>query len=223
VLPESLPRERRMAFTFRTANPVAAMALLGSDRGLSGLALTSFLLSFTHRLFTTVFVLFAAHRHGIGPLEVGAMLAAFALLDLTMQGVLVGPVTQRFGDRPTMIFGLVAAALSLLAMGLAPTAGWFAAALLGTSLWGLSEPTIKSLMSRRVSEREQGQIQGAAQSVIGLAGISGPLFFGWLYGFSSLSMPGLSFVVAAGILVMAALAGAATGRSRLPDRAESAA
>jgi MFS transporter, DHA1 family, tetracycline resistance protein len=46
--------------------------------------------------------------------------------------------------------------------------------------------------------------QGANQSVASLAGIAGPIFFGWVYGMSILTMPGLSFFVAAAILLSAA-------------------
>jgi DHA1 family tetracycline resistance protein-like MFS transporter len=68
---------------------------------------------------------------------------------------------------------------------------------------------MKSLLSKRVAETEQGQLQGAMQSVASIAGIAGPLFFGWIYALSSLSMPGLSFMVAAAILLMAAVCSAA--------------
>ena len=59
-------------------------------------------------------------------------------------------------------------------------------------------------MSRHVSESEQGQLQGAMQSVASLAGITGPLFFGWVYAMSSQTLPGLSFFLAAGALLLAA-------------------
>jgi DHA1 family tetracycline resistance protein-like MFS transporter len=129
-----------------------------------------------------------------------------------MQGVVVGPATARFGDRRVMVFGLAGMALSLLAMGFAPSAAWFVVALIPSALGGLAEPTIRSQMSRRVSETEQGRLQGAAQSVASIAGVVGPVFFGWVYGLSSLSMPGLSFVIAAGILFVAAWCSAGTGK-----------
>jgi DHA1 family tetracycline resistance protein-like MFS transporter len=72
-------------------------------------------------------------------------------------------------------------------------------------LQGLAEPTLKSMMSRRVSEAQQGRLQGAIQSVASLAGIAGPIFFGWVYAVSSLTLPGLSFLIAASVLVLAAL------------------
>lgn len=200
VLTESLPTERRKPFAWRTANSVAALRMLAGRRDLSTLALSVLLLTFSHRLFMTVFVLFAGHQHGLSTLQVGALLTFSSVLDLIMQGAVVGPATARFGDRRTTIVGLAGGALSFVAMGLAPSAPWFVVAIIPASLMGLAEPTLKSMLSRRVPESEQGQLQGAMQSLASLAGISGPVFFGWVYAVSSQTVPGLSFLIAAGIL-----------------------
>jgi DHA1 family tetracycline resistance protein-like MFS transporter len=216
VLPESLPPARRKPFRWASAHPVAALAMLGRTRELFGLSLGVFLLTFSHRLFMTVFVLYAGHRHGLTTLQVGALLAFSSVLDLTVQGAAVGPATRRFGDRATTVFGLAGGALSLLAMALAPSAPWFVAAMVPASLMGLAEPTMKSLMSRATPETEQGQLQGAMQSLASVAGITGPVFFGWVYALSAGWMPGLSFVIAAGILALAAgLSALPRGRARI--------
>jgi DHA1 family tetracycline resistance protein-like MFS transporter len=205
VLTESLPSDRRKPFAWRAANPVAALQMLLGRRELSPLSFSVFLLTFSHRLFMTVFVLFAGHQHGLSTLQIGALLAFSSALDLIIQGAVVGPATARFGDRRTTIIGLTGGTLSFLAMGLAPSAPWFIAAMIPASLMGLAEPTLKSMLSRRVPENEQGQLQGAMQSLASVAGISGPVFFGWVYAVSSGTAPGLSFILAAGILAVAAI------------------
>ena len=213
VLRESLPRERRTAFSWRTAHPVAALRMVAMRRELTTLAFSVFLLTFSHRLFMTVFVLFAGHQHGLSTLQVGGLLACSSVLDLIMQGFVVGAATARFGDRRTTIMGLAGGALSFLAMGLAPNAPLFVAAMIPASLMGLAEPTLKAMLSRRVGESEQGQLQGAMQSLASVAGISGPVFFGWVYAASSGGAPGLSFAIAAAILAAATvLAGSARDR-----------
>ncbi|MEW9856768.1 TCR/Tet family MFS transporter [Novosphingobium sp. M1R2S20] len=205
VLTESLPPERRQPFTWRTANPLSALHMLATRRELSSASVSVFLLTFSHRLFMTVFVLFAGHQHGLSTLQIGALLAFSSVLDLLMQGVIVGPATRRFGDRRTIVVGLAGGTLSFLAMGIAPTATWFVIAMVPASLMGLAEPTLRSVLSRRVTENEQGQLQGAMQSLASVAGISGPAFFGWLYAASIGTMPGLSFMVASGLLAIAAV------------------
>src|SRR3546814_6986227 len=69
-------------------------------------------------------------------------------------------------------------------MGLAPNGLFFSLAILPNALWGLAMPTLQSLMTRRVSESEQGQLQGANNSVASIAGVASPLFFGAVYSMS---------------------------------------
>lgn len=212
VLPESLPPSRRMRFSWARANPVGALRLLRAHQGLTSLATVNFLLYFAHHLFSAVYVLYAGYRFGLGTFEIGLLLAGAGLLDMIVQALLVGPMARRFGDRPTMVCGLAAGAFGILAMGLAPTPLLFAAALLPNALWGLAMPTIQSLMTARVSERQQGQLQGANNSVASIAGVASPLFFGWIYSLSVASFASLSFLIAAVILFSAAVIGLLAGR-----------
>lgn len=212
VVPESLPVERRMAFSWRRANPFGALTLLRSHPDLTSLASVNFLLYFAHHLFSAVFVLYAGDRYGWSAWQVGTLLAMVGLLDMGVQGVLVGPVVKRIGDRRTMVTGLGFGAIGISCMGLAPTGWLFVAAMLPNALWGLAMPTIQSLMTRRVSESEQGQLQGANNSVGAIAGILSPLFFGAVYSASVgegalLPFIGTAFLIGGGVLALAAFIG----------------
>lgn len=224
VLPESLPQEKRMAFSWARANPFGALTLLRSHPELSSLAIVNFLLYFAHHLFSAVFVLYAGDRYGWGAWQVGSLLALVGLLDMGVQGLLVGPVVKRLGDRATMVTGLAFGAVGIACMGLAPTGWLFVAAMLPNALWGLAMPTIQSLMTQRVSESEQGQLQGANNSVGSIAGIVSPLFFGGIYALSvggnpTLPFIGSAFLIAAAVLGSAALLGWAAGRGLDADTA----
>jgi len=217
VLPESLPRDKRMDFSWKRANPFGALRLLRSHPELSSLAIVNFLLFFAHHLFSAVFVLYAGDRYGWGAWQVGALLALAGILDMGVQALLVGPVVKRLGDRTTMVIGLAFGAIGLSAMGLAPTGWLFVAAMFPNALWGLAMPTIQSLMTQRVSESEQGQLQGANNSVSSIAGIVSPLFFGTLYSLSVGPKPllpfiGSAFLIAAAVLASGAALGWAAGR-----------
>ncbi len=217
VLPESLPVEKRMAFSWKRANPLGSLILLRRHPELSGLSVVNFLLYFAHHVFSAVFVLYAAWRYGWGPREVGLLLALVGVLDMGVQGVLVGPVVKRLGDRTTMVLGLVGGTVGIAAMGWAPDGLMFILAMLPNALWGLAMPTLQSLMTRRVGEDEQGQLQGANMSVASMAGVMSPLVFGWVYSlsvgeFAVIQMPGLAFYLAAMVLLLAALIGWWVGR-----------
>lgn len=212
ILPESLPQERRMAFSWTRANPFGALKLLRSHPELSGLAVVNFLLYFAHHVFSVVFVLYAAHKHGWTPMYLGFALALAGILEMIVQAGLVGPAVKRWGDRRTMVTGLVMGSVGLASMGLAPTGLLFTLALFPNALWALAMPTLQSLMTRRVSESEQGQLQGANMSVGSIAGIASPLFFGWMYEMTVGDAPGVSFLIAAGILAAGAVLAAFVSR-----------
>ena len=247
VLPESLAPEKRMPFSWKRANPVGALILLKRHAELTGLAVVNFLLYFAHHVFSAVFVLYAALRYGWGPVQVGLLLALVGVLDMIVQGVLTGPVSQRLGERRTMVLGLIGGTVGISLMGWAPTGWAFIAAMLPNALWGLAMPTLQALMTRRVGEDEQGQLQGANNSVGAIAGVLSPLFFGWIYTHSTggrfesvarwieswagqgpasrllvggLYDPGLAFYLAAVVLLLAAVIGWIVGRNA--NRAEAA-
>ena len=212
VLPESLPRERRMAFAWSRANPLGALRLLRSHPELTGLATVNFLLHFAHHVFNVVFVLYAAHRYGWSAWHVGVLLTLVGVLDMFVQGVVVAPAVRRWGDRRVMVFGLFAGAFGIACMGLAGSGTAFALSLLPNALWGLAMPTLQSLMTQRVSESEQGQLQGANNSVGSIAGVVSPLFFGAVYAASVGQDPvlphvGMAFFIASGVLLAGALIG----------------
>jgi DHA1 family tetracycline resistance protein-like MFS transporter len=110
-------------------------------------------------------------------------------------------------------------------MGLAPTGLLFALAMLPNALWGLAMPTLQSLMTQRVSEFEQGQLQGANNSVGSMAGVMSPLFFGGIYAVSigpdaRLPHPGAAFLIAALVLLGAAIIGWRVARRAQRDAIE---
>ena len=247
VLPESLAPEKRMPFSWKRANPIGALILLKRHAELTGLAIVNFLLYFSHHVFSAVFVLYAGLRYGWGPVQVGLLLALVGVLDMIVQGLLVGPVSKRLGDRTTLVLGLIGGTIGISLMGWAPVGWAFIAAMLPNALWGLAMPTIQALMTRRVGEDEQGQLQGANNSVGAIAGVLSPLFFGWIYTHSTggnfgsvarwiegwaghgpasrvmvggLYDPGLAFYLAAVVLLLAAVIGWRVGRRATRAEAE---
>jgi len=208
VIPESLKPELRMPFSWRRANPVGSLKLLRSHPDLAGLAWVYFIIYVAHNVFAAVFVLYAGYRFGWSIWAVGLSLALWGVLDIIAQALLVGPAVRRFGDRATMIFGLVFGAVGLFILGLAPDEIIFVIGIFVSGMWAFAMPTIQSLMTSRVSESEQGQLQGANQSVASIASVAAPIFFGWIYALSVGAAPvipiaGAAFVVAGLVLAFA--------------------
>ena len=209
VLPESLPLARRTpTLLLKKANPLGSLTLLRSHHELLGLAGIYFLNSLSQMVWPIAFVLYVGERYHWTPGVVGMQMMAGSLMSVGVQSFAVGPVIRRFGERGAMLAGATAGAIGLAWYGLAPT-GWIY--LLGMPIScfaGLLIPGLQGLMTQRVGPSEQGQLQGANQSLAGLASVIGPSIFGfslyWVVRHPQLHLLGLPLIEAS--LALAACA-----------------
>ena len=208
VLPESLPPERRMRFSWKRANPIGSLHLLWTHRQLIGLTVVNVFSQLAHHVLPSVFVLYTVYRYGWDETNVGLVLAFSGISAAVAQGALVGPMVKRFGERRTLLAGLAFGALGMAIYGLAPTGAWFCLGVPAMGLWGLAAPAMMGLMSRLVSPSEQGQLQGANTSLTSLTGLFGPALFAFTFASfightpDGLELPGSAFDLAALVLLV---------------------
>jgi DHA1 family tetracycline resistance protein-like MFS transporter len=214
VLPESLPKEHRSAFSWRKANPVASLGFLGSHPELLWLSVVNFLMQFAHSVLPTLFILYAGNRYGWSLKITGPVLALAGVFGLIVQAGLVSRVVGWIGEVRAMVAGLLAGAVALAIYGLAPNGAIFLLGLPVGALLGLFAPGFQAIATRRVGPSEQGRLQGANSGVTGLTSMIAPLAFGYVYAWSArpsfpLAAQGAAFLVAAGLLTLAAIVAAA--------------
>lgn len=208
VLPESLPRERRAAFAWRRANPLGSLALLRAHAGLLPLAAVNFLAQLAHVVLPAVTVLYVGYRYEWSQTSVGLMLATVGVCTAIVQGGLIGKIVGRFGERRALLFGLLCGAAGFAIFGLAPSGILFCLGIPVMALWGIANPSLQGLMTRRVDPTEQGRLQGANSSLQGIANMIGPglftqVFAGALATQHGAVLSGAAFVLAAILLLSA--------------------
>jgi len=223
VLPESLPPERRMAFSWARANPIGSLRLLAAHRELLGLAGVAFLYHLAHVVLPAVAVLYTSYRYGWDNKTMGLTLAAVGVASGVVQAGLIKPTIRRLGERTTLIVGLLFGVAGFTIYGLATTAAGFWAGIPVLALWGLGGAAFMGLMSRLVSGSEQGQLQGANSSLMALAGLLGPWLFTQTFAWSigpdaAWSLPGAPFLLAAATLLAATALAWWVTRLAVPDR-----
>jgi DHA1 family tetracycline resistance protein-like MFS transporter len=67
---------------------------------------------------------------------------------------------------------------------------------------GIAMPAFQSLLSRQVDEERQGELQGTLVSIVSLTEVIGPIAATSIYAASPASLPGLVWIVGAGLYVL---------------------
>ena len=209
VLPESLPREKRGRFSWKKANPVGALILLRSHPILAGLATSTFLMDVAHAVLPSTAVLYMAYRYHWSTESVGYLLAGVGGCAVIVQGGLVKPIVRKLGERRSLALGLVCGGLGFAIYGLAPTGAWFWLGVPVMSLWGIAGPAAQGVMTPLVGPTEQGQLQGALSSIMGIASCFGPGIFTETFAdaigrHADWGVPGAPFLLASAFVLFAA-------------------
>ena len=199
VLPESRPREARTG----PSRPGRARAFREAfARPRLPLVLTVyFLVLAAFSSFEAMFALYGEHRFGLNAASIGYLFALVGVVLATVQGVFVGRVVRRLGERR-----LVPLAILLLSLSLALVAASGSVAMLTVACMllavgmGFNGPSIMSVISQLADPRAQGGTLGVSQSLASLARIVGPAWAGWAYDRLGHHVP---FVSAAALMLVA--------------------
>jgi DHA1 family tetracycline resistance protein-like MFS transporter len=207
VLPESLRKEHRSAFSWKRANPVGSLGMLRRSKVMLGLSALLLLGYLAQQSLMNVYVIYADYRFHWTDRTVGLSLALVGTMSGLYGALLVKRAVATFGERGAISIGLILGSVGYVMLGLSKTGMliWFAIPILnGMSIvW----PTAQSMMSREVGPSEQGQMQGAINSLRGIAGLLGPGLFTYVFSKSIgvgawIHLPGMAFYVAGGFLVI---------------------
>ncbi len=182
-LPESLPAEQRLknreihaetggsSFKSIVTRPVLAQMLLAT-----------LLFVFTMDMFQTIYPLWSKTSFDFGPREVGMTFMGLGLLITFIQGVLIGPLTKRFGSHRLVVTSAVFYLAGLLVLAFSPTwqvmAGGMGLTAIGVAFFNTS---MSSLFSLEARPHERGFVLGIYQSASWFARGVGPLASGAIY------------------------------------------
>jgi len=209
ILPESLPPERRAKSAWHMANPLGALSLLRSHPELAGLAVVLTLYYLAHNSLPSMWALYTEYRYSWSHRDVGTSLTLVGVCAALVSGVLVGPFVKRFGERRSVLSGLLFGVLGFAGFALAAR-GWVILAVIPfIALWGIAAPAMQSLMSRHVDPSAQGKLQGAINSLRAVTGMAGPPLFTQIFAIAiapkyAVHLPGAPYFLAT-LLLLASL------------------
>ena len=187
LLPETLPRAARQPLSSGRGllNPFRQLARLLLDPGVGGLSLGFGLFFLVFNGFTTVLVPYLMLNLTWTTSEVGVAFCIVGVVAMVVQGVLIGPLNQRFGERRLTVAGIALVGLGCFMVILADPASaqpmiYTAVAVLAVGT-GLVTVSLRAMISRRLDGGSQGRGLGSLQALQSLGSSVGPPLAGALF------------------------------------------
>ncbi|BDI22659.1 MFS transporter [Herbiconiux sp. L3-i23] len=208
LLPESLkPANRITSISLRDVQPFAVFKNAFARKELRGLLLGFGLIALPFGFFVNNFSVLALDSIHWGPTAIGLLTAAVGIIDILIQGVLLGILLPRMGERGVIVSGIAAqiaglVALALVASILAQPWLFIVGALTLAAGQGAAQAAMDGAMSNSVGDDEQGWLGGATQSLQAAMSTVAPLIAGGLYVLVSHAAP---YWLGAAIMVVAAI------------------
>ena len=223
LLPETLPSPARQPMpSLAQVNPFRQVLQLLRDPRVGGLSLGFGLFFLVFNGFTTILVPFLSLVLAWQAVDVGRAFVLVGVVAALVQGVLIGPLSRWLGEqRLTMLgIGLVLAGYLLVCLAqpeanaegpMAQPAIYSAVVLLAMGV-GVTAPSLRAMISRRLDAGSQGRGLGSLQALQSLGTSIGPPVAGVL--FTGLAPRAPFWVAIAALLMVAVLTSGALHRQQ---------
>jgi MFS transporter, DHA1 family, tetracycline resistance protein len=207
ALKETLPVEKRRAFTLARANPLGNFLQMAKTPLVLGILLVIFFMQLGAQSQLSIWAYYGTLKFQWSPMIIGLTVTLFGALLAAVQGGLVGPVIARFGEVRTAKFSLLFSIPSYLILAFATQTWHMIMGIIVGCVTGLTFPAMQSLMTKKVSADAQGELQGAIATIISMTSIIGPVMMTSVFGAyadkTGLYFPGAPFLLAIGLLLLA--------------------
>ncbi len=209
-LKETLPPERRHTAP-RSRRGIAALIHAWRDPALGPLLAISLTVVAGFSAFEVTFAQLVYRRFGLHAGNIAFLFAYVGVLAAGMQGLLVGRLSRRLGERRLLLAGLAATSLGLVLVASQHSLPALVAVLpVLTFGQAMVMPALTTLVSHAAPAQQQGETLGAYQGAASLARVIGPVAGQLALGHLGLGAP----AIAAGL----AAAAAAVAAACLPPR-----
>jgi MFS transporter, DHA1 family, tetracycline resistance protein len=210
VLPESLQKENRRQFNWKSVIPFGSLVQLKKFPAITGLIVSVFLLYVAAHAVMSNWNYFTIYRFKWDERMVGISLAVVGILVGLVQGGLTRIVNPLIGNEKSIYTGLVCYAIGMILFGIASQSWMMFLFLIPYCLGGIAQPAIQAVMAGRVPPNAQGELQGALTSIMSLSSIIGPLvmnnlFFYFTHSNAPVYLPGAPFFLGSVLMATSAV------------------
>jgi len=204
---ETLPPEKRRPFDPFRANPFGSLIQMAKVPLVIGCIAAIFFIQLAAQSQISVWSYYGILKFSWTPIVIGMTITFSGVMFGITQGFLSGKSIARFGPVNTAKFSIYCSVPSYLIIAFAPNTAVILFSMVIGALAGMCFPALQQLMSERIDESSQGELQGAIASSISLTSIIGPPIMTRIFADyadkQGLYFPGAPFLVSAGLIVIA--------------------
>ena len=207
VLKESLKTKNRREFMWYRANPIGAILDLRKFEGIYSLLLVFLLFTIGTSIYAAIWPFFTVERFSWSPGMIGISLTIYGVCFAIVQGVLVRPAINIWGEKKTIIIGFCFEFSAMVTFAFLTDGKILIILIPLASLGVLAQPAIQAILSKSVGDDRQGAIQGVASSLNAIAMVITPITMTWILAvFSDKTakyyFPGMPFLFSALIVLL---------------------
>lgn len=215
-----LPESRVVTTSTKSLGRMAAFRHATTKPALLLVLALYFIVTMAFSGFEATFALFSEARFGYTAASIGFLFAFIGLVLAVVQGVLVGRVVKRLGERRLVPLAIFAIAISI---GMIPFVWNVPTLLVALGVlavgMGFNSPSLSSMVSKLSDADDQGGTLGLASSLASLGRVVGPAWGGYLYDAFGMSTPYLSASALMFIAFVVSFIGLKRNEAGLPARA----
>ena len=202
ILPESLTKENRRAFSWKRANPIGSLIQLKRYPVIMGLIGSLVCIYIAGHAAQSTWTFFTMEKFHWDEKMVGYSLGMVGLCVAIVQGGLIRFINPKLGQKRSIYWGLTLYIIGFILFAYATQSWMMFAILIPYCLGGIAGPSLQGIISNQVPANEQGELQGALTSLISLTLIVGPLLMTNLFAYftskyAPIYFPGAPFLAGA--------------------------
>lgn len=174
-LPESLAKENRTNFDFSKTNPFTSLYKLKKYKMVIGLIIGQFLIYLSSKAVESNWNFFTIYQLNWDSTMVGISLTFVGIMVSIVQGWLIRKTIPKFGEKKSVFIGLFFEITGLTLFAFANQGWMMFVFLVPYALGGIGTPALQGIISNQVPDDQQGELQGAINSLNSITYIIGPL------------------------------------------------
>lgn len=210
ILPESLDKEKRRAYSWKRANPIGSLMHLRKYPVVSGLVVSFVLIYIGAHAVQSNWTYYTMLKFNWSEQWVGYSLGFVGLMVAIVQGGLIRVINPRLGQNKSVYVGLMLYSIGMLLFAFATTGWMMIFFLVPYCLGGICGPALQGIISNQVPDSEQGELQGALTSLISVTSIIGPLIMNNLFAYftstkAPVYFPGAPFILASALCFLSVI------------------